>query len=81
MSDIEKDKKGKNIPKSNIFRQRFQSTDLCKIPFFSQQMVKKIHTCINKMEFLILKAMYFMKKDNHYYEVAEESSNPFKDNT
>ena len=27
MSDIEKDKKGKNIPKSNIFRQRFQSTD------------------------------------------------------
>lgn len=44
-------------------------------------MVKKIHTCINKMEFLILKAIYFMKKDNHYYEVAEESSNPFKDNT
>ena len=33
------------------------------------------------MEFLILKAIYFMKKDNHYYEVAEESSNPFKDNT
>ena len=33
------------------------------------------------MEFLILKAMYFTKKDNHYYEVAEESSNPFKDNT
>lgn len=32
------------------------------------------------MEFLILKAMYFMKKDNHCYEVAEESSNPFKDN-
>lgn len=30
------------------------------------------------MEFLILKAMYFMKKDNHCYEVAEESSNPFK---
>ena len=43
-------------------------------------MVKKIHICINKMEFLILKAMYFMKKDNHCYEVAEESSNPFKDN-
>lgn len=33
------------------------------------------------MEFLILKAMYFMKKDNHCYEVAEESSNTFKDNT
>lgn len=41
-------------------------------------MVKKIHTCINKM---ILKAMYFMEKDNHCYEVAEESSNPFKDDT